>query len=158
MLAALALSLTLASNPQQVVQVPVDDPRLPEGPLELVAGWDAFRLYIDPPSWRRSDIENLVRGTAIIVAPESRRTLQVVLAWVDCGRRVYQLSSGRAYDASGTEIAATLYVPDRPVGETGPMKQLADRVCGTPDAPQGPSVADWRNALEEARTAVASAP
>lgn len=143
-----------------MVQVPVEDPRLPDGPLERVARWSSFGLYIDASSWEPSDLPDLVRGTAVLVAPESPGTLQVILIWVDCRRQVYQLSQGRAYDASGVEIAATTYVPDQPVGDGGPMKQLADRVCAASGSPPGPvsSVADWRRALEETRAPIPPTP
>lgn len=157
MLTALLLGFALTTTPQ-TVQVPVEAPRLPDGPLAYAGPFGPNRLYIDASSWERSDLPDMVRGTIVIATPGDRAPLQVMLAWIDCGRRVYQLSAGRAYDVSGMEFAPTGPLPDQPVGAAGPVKELADRVCVTPfDLQTMDSVAGWRVALEEVYAAATRA-
>lgn len=154
MLTAIILAIVMSARPQ-VVQVPVEPPRLPEAPLAYAGPFGPNRLYIDAASWERSDLPGLVGGTVVIVTPgDAAPPLQVMRAWIDCGRRVYQLSPGRAYDAAGVEFAPTSYLPDQPVGDAGPMKELADRVCGpTFELMSLPSAPGWPVALEETRAA-----
>ena len=155
MLTGLVLALVLTTAPQ-TVQVPVEAPHLPDGPLAYVGPFGPNRLFIDAASWERSDLPDMVRGTVVIATPGDRAPLQVMLAWIDCGRRVYHLSAGRAYDVSGMEFAPTGPLPDQPVGAAGPVKELADRVCVTPfDLRTMASVSGWRVALEEVRAAAA---
>ena len=154
----LLLTLILAlTAPQQVVQVPVEAPRLPDGPLALAGPFGVNRLYLDTHSWERSDLPGLVRGTVVIVTPgEAAPPIQVMLAWIDCGRQTYQLSAGRAYNSEGTEFAPTSFLPDQPVGAAGPVKDLADRVCDGPfDLQTLASAPDWRTALAETRAGAA---
>ena len=150
---AIAFALNIAP---QVVQVPVEAPRLPDGPLAFAGPFGANRLYLDAASWERSDLPGLVGGTVVIVTPGDAAPIQVMRAWIDCGRRVYQLSPGRAYNAAGLEFAPTSFLPDQPVGTDGPVKHLADRVCVTPfDLQTMDSAPGWREALDEVRGAVA---
>jgi hypothetical protein len=141
----------------QTVQVPVEPPRLSEAPLAYVGAFGPNRLLIERQSWEASDIPGLVRGTVIIVTPgDAAPPLQVMEAWIDCRRRVYQLSPGRAYDHGGVEFAQTSYLPDQPVGTQGPVKELADRVCVTPlELHAFETVTSWRDALEQTRFAAA---
>src|ERR687890_160550 len=92
--------------------------------------------------------------TVFALALALNTAMQVMRAWIDCGRRVYQLSPGRAYNRDGVEFAPTGFLPDQPVGETGPVRALADRVCADPfDLGTLPSAPDWRVALHETRAA-----
>lgn len=148
---ALVLALDAAA---QVVQVPVEAPRLPEGPLAYAGPFGVNRLYLDAASWGPSDLPGLVGGTVVIVTPGDAAPVQVMRAWIDCGRRVYQLSPGRAYNTEGVEFAPTSFLPDQPVGEAGPVRELADRACATPfDLGTLTSAPDWRVALNETRAA-----
>lgn len=152
-----ALVLALNAAPQ-TVQVPVEAPRLPEGPMAYAGPFGVNRLYLDAGSWERSDLPGLVRGTVVIVTPGDAAPMQVMLAWIHCDRRVYQLSPGRAYDTEGVEFAPTGHLPDQPVGAEGPVRQLADRVCATPfDLQTLPTVGNWRVALSETRGTAAPA-
>jgi hypothetical protein len=151
MLTVVALALAL-SPPPQVVQVPVEAPRLPDGPLAFVGPFGVNRLYLDATSWEASDLPGLMGGTIVIMTPGDAAPMQVMRAWIDCGRRVYQLSPGRAYNTDGVEFAPTSFLPDQPVGAEGPVKQLADRVCGAPvDLQTLPTAPGWRVALDETR-------
>lgn len=153
MVTPLMVTLALVTAPQ-AVQVPVEAPRLPEGRLMYVGPFGPNRLYVDAPGWERSDLPGLVRGTVVILTPGDEAPVQVMRAWIDCDRRTYQFSAGRAYNTAGVEFAATGVLPDQPVGDAGPMKQLADRVCAMPmDLASMPSTQSWRVALEETRMA-----
>jgi hypothetical protein len=153
MLTVLALAFALTAAPQ-LVEVPVEAPRLPEGPLAYAGPFGVNRLYLDAGSWEPSNLPGLVGGTVVIVTPGDAAPIQVMRAWIDCGRRVYQLSPGRAYNTEGVEFAPTSFLPDQPVGSEGPVKQLADRVCVTPfDLQTLPAAPDWRSALAETRSA-----
>ncbi|MGH7027503.1 hypothetical protein [Brevundimonas sp.] len=145
--------MMLAMASQTTAQVPVDAPHLPTGPLAYAGAFGTTRLYVDTASWERSDLPNLVRGTAVITTSQGPAPVQTVLMWIDCGRRVYQLSSGRAYDEAGLEIASTTYLPDQAIGDDGPVKQLADSVCVTPFAFGTEAVDNWRAALQDTRAA-----
>ncbi|NJC41773.1 hypothetical protein GGQ87_002031 [Brevundimonas alba] len=153
MLTVYALALALTAAPQ-VVQVPVEAPRLSEGPLAYAGPFGGNRLYLDAASWERSDLPGLVGGTVVIITPDDAVPVQVMRAWIDCGRRVYQLSPGRAYNTEGVEFAGTSFLPDQPVGSEGPMKDLSDRVCGASfDLETLATTPDWRVALDEVRSA-----
>ena len=149
------VAFALALNPAlQVVQVPVEAPRLPDGALAFAGPFGVNRLYLDAASWEPSDLPGLMGGTVVIVTPGDAAPMQVMRAWIDCGRRVYQLSPGRAYNTDGVEFAPTSFLPDQPVGAEGPVKHLADRVCGTTvDLQTLPSAPNWRVALGETREA-----
>ena len=150
------LLLPLLNGASQTVQVLVEAPRLPQNGMRLAGSFDHNRLYVDAESWERSNLPNLVGGTVVIVTPGDAAPLQVMRMWIDCDRRVYQLSPGRAYDVQGVEFAPTSYLPDQPVGTEGPVRQLADGFCVTPFGIQAMApVADWRVALQETRAAAA---
>ena len=155
MITALTLALALGAAPQ-VVQVPVEAPRLPEGPLAYAGPFGPNRLYVEADSWERSNLPQMVGGTIVITTPGDAAPVQVMRMWIDCSRKVFQFSPGRAYDVAGVEFAPTSFLPDQPVGETGPVKQLADLVCVTPIDLHGLATAPgWRVALDETRAAAA---
>ena len=137
----------------QSVQMAVDDPVLPDGALAYMGSAGPTRVYVDASSWERSNLPGMVRGTAVIVSPDGPAPVMVMLMWVDCGRGVFQLSSGRAYDDTGTQVTTTAYQADAPIGQRGPIKHLADAVCVTPFAFDSPEVEDWRLDLAETRAA-----
>ena len=142
-----ALSLAAALLGQTVVQAPVDDPLLPQGPLLAMGETREGRFYVDAASWERSDIPSLVRGTAVIVTRDGE-PVQVVRLWIDCFEHEYQIGTGRRYDASGRETARTAWVRDQPIlPDTAPAR-IEAAFCSTPVALEGlPTVAGWRAAL-----------
>jgi hypothetical protein len=157
MLTALVSAVALTTTAPQVVQVPVEDPRLPSGPMEFVGMFGGGRLYVDATSWKRSDLPDHVRGTVIMVTPDPAMPVQVARAWIDCRLQVYQLDAGRAYDGSGAEVARTGPLTSQPIGSAGPVRQLADRVCVTPFTPPSfAAVHGWRAAIDETRAANAA--
>ena len=152
MFAAIALGLTLLASPQQTMQVPVDDPVLPTGPLTAIGATREGHIYVDAASFRRSDLAGVVRGTAIIITADAA-PMQVVRLWIDCQRRVYQLSNGRRYDAAGLQVAVTTWVPDQPILPDSATDRAAAAFCpsGGPNLAGLTEVADYRAALEQAR-------
>ena len=160
--AALVLAASLVAAPPALVQVPVDDPVLPSGPLLAMGATTDGDIYVDHPSFGRSDLPGLMRMTAVIVRPGANEPapLWVVRLWVDCKRRVYQLSSGRRYDGQGRQTALTAFVPDRPIVAGSGPDQVAAAYCPLP--PQAPdskrAVANYQAALERSRSVVPTPP
>ncbi len=146
---AASFFLVLAAGP--MVQVPVEDPRLPAGELALVGDTATGSLYVEPGSFERSDIPGLVRGTAILVTPSvQERPLQVARLWIDCRKQVFQVSAGRSYNAEGVETGRTAFAPDAPIPAGSPIAALAKAQCATdPDAVSSTFtlLKDWRAAL-----------
>jgi hypothetical protein len=159
MFAAFVFALTLHASPQQTMQVAVADPVLPAGPLAAMGGTHEGDFYVDVSSFNRSDLPDLVRGTAVIVTAEAS-PLQVVRLWIDCKNRVYQISNGRRYDASGRQVAVTSWVRDQPILADTAADRIAAAFCpaGGPVLEGVTEVADYRAALDETRAAVAPAP
>ena len=151
---ALSFLLALAAGP--MVQVPVEDPRLPAGELALVGDTASGSLYFAPGSFQRSDIPGLVRGTAIMITPAvQERPLQVARLWINCRKQVFQVSSGRAYNAEGVEIGRTAYAPDAPIPAGSPIATLADAQCAADPAVASQAftlLKDWRAALARPTT------
>jgi hypothetical protein len=151
---ALSFFLALAVGP--MVQVPVEDPRLPAGELALVGDTASGSLYFAPGSFERSDIPGLVRGTAIMITPaEPTRPLQVARLWINCRKQVFQVSAGRAYNAEGVEIGRTAYAPDAPIPAGSPIATLANAQCATDPAVASQAftlLKDWRAALARPTT------
>lgn len=151
---AASFLLALAAGP--MVQVPVEDPRLPAGELALVGDTASGSLYFAPGSFKRSDLPGLVRGTVIVVTPaEATRPFQVARLWIDCRKQVFQMSSGRAYNAEGVEIGRTAYAPDAPIPAGSPIATLADAQCATDPAVASQAftlLKDWRAALARPTT------
>ena len=160
--AALALAASLVAAPPTVVQVPVGDPVLPSGPLLAMGATTDGEIYVDHPSFGRSDLPGLIRMTAVIVRPGANEPapLWVALLWVDCSRRVYQLSSGRRYDDQGRQTSLTAFVRDRPIVAGSGPDQVAAVYCPLP--PQTPDskrvVANYQAALERSRSVVPTPP
>jgi hypothetical protein len=154
MMIAVSFFLALAAGP--MVQVPVEDPRLPAGELALVGDTASGSLYFAPGSFERSDIPGLVRGTAIMITPaEPTRPLQVARLWINCRKQVFQVSAGRAYNAEGVEIGRTAYAPDAPIPAGSPIATLADAQCAADPAVASQAftlLKDWRAALARPTT------
>ena len=148
MLAALAAAVVALVAPQTVVQVPVGDPVLPTGPLVSTGATHEGAVFIEAASVVRSDISGLVDGTAVIVTGEAA-PLRVMTFWVNCRTHVYQVGSGRQYDAEGRQTALTPWIRDQPVlPDTGAAAiEAAFCKAGGPDLSTLPVVADWRAAL-----------
>jgi hypothetical protein len=125
MLPSLSLAAALALL-AQTVQVPVEAPHLPSGPLQVIGAMAEGDLYIDGASITRSDLPGLVGVTTVLV---TETEAHVARAWIDCGRRVYQFSAGRSYDEAGAELAPTAWVPDQPLEAGTPPDLLAAAVC-----------------------------
>jgi hypothetical protein len=123
MLLPLTLALALLV---QTVEVPVEAPSLPAGPLLVIGALPEGDLYVDPASVTRSDLPGLVGMTTVLI---TETEAHVSRAWIDCGRRVYQFSAGRSYDEAGTELAPTAWVPDQPLEAGTPPDLLAAAVC-----------------------------
>jgi hypothetical protein len=159
MFAAFVFALTLHAPPQQTVQVPVADPVLPAGPLAAMGATPEGDFYVDVASFNRSDVPDLIRGTAVIVTADAS-PLQVVRLWINCKNRVYQISNGRRYDASGRQVAATSWVRDQPILADTAADRIAAAFCPAvgPVLEGVTEVADYRAALEVTRAAVAPTP
>ena len=157
MLIAAISGLTLLASPQQTVQVAVDDPLLPEGKLVVMGAAREGEFYADAPSFERSDLPGLVRGTVVVVTADAA-PMQVVRLWIDCNRREYQLSNGRRYDAAGRQVAETQWVPDQPILPGTAADRIAAAFCptGAPLLSGLTEVADYRVALQLARAGAAS--
>lgn len=161
MLAAIFAAAVLVAAPPPDVQVPVADPVLRAGPLGVVGAVAEGDVYLDMGSVKRSDIPGLINSTAVIVRVGDAATpILVARIWIDCNRRVYQISSGRLYTAQGREVGAAAFVPDQPIPPGGAAAQMAQVYC-TPDwatiSQIFPWVMDWRVALERSQR-VASTP
>ena len=143
---ALILSAALT---QATVQMPVDDPLLPTGPLMAVGSAEEGEFYVDLSSFARSDIPDTIDITTVIVRRDAAEPLLVALTWVNCAKGVYQISTGRAYDAAGRQVRRTSFVRDKPIAEGSAPARLAAAYCSAkgpgPDA--APTVADYRAAL-----------
>jgi hypothetical protein len=149
MMAAGFVSALVAALAGVTVQIPVEDPRLPEGPLWAAGSGADGTYYVEPGSYEPSDLPGLVGFTSIIVTADQAAPLHVARTWIDCKRRVYQLSSGRRYDGSGRQVAPAAWVRDRPIEPDAAMIRLADAFCPTIVDTSGLElVADYRAALE----------
>ena len=152
----IATSFLLALGAGPMVQVPVEDPRLPVGELVLVGDTASGSLYFAPGSFERSDLPGLVRGTVIMITPAvQERPLQVARLWINCRKQVFQVSSGRAYNAEGVEIGRTAYAPDAPIPAGSPIATLADAQCATDPVVASQAftlLKDWRAALARPNT------
>ena len=148
MFAALALGIAVSMSASQTVQMPVEDPTLPQGPLVAMGATHEGDFYVDAPSFARSDLPGMVSGTAVIVTRDAA-PLQVARTWIDCGRRVYQLSTGRRYDAAGRQVSLTSWVRDQPILADTAADRMAAAFCPAagPDLAGLPAVADYRAAL-----------
>jgi hypothetical protein len=149
MLLPILAALSLISSPQETVQVAVDDPRLPTGPLASMGPSPEGDVYVDAASWERSDIPGLVRGVGVIIRPTNVvPRIQVALIWIDCRKRTFQLSSGRLYDEDGEEQRRSSWVRDRPIEPETAAARMEASFCASPMAVRElPSVEDWRVAL-----------
>lgn len=148
--ALLAAAPVQASKPATaVVQTPVDDPVLPTGPLASVGAAAEGDFYMDVSSFARSDIPDTIDITTVIVRKDPAEPLLVALTWVNCAKGVYQISSGRTYDAKGKEVRRTTFVRDKVyAAESGPAR-FAAAYCSTkgPGLGDAPAVADYGEAL-----------
>ena len=148
---ALILSAALT---QATVQMPVDDPRLPTGPLTGVGSTVEGDFYVDAASFGRSDIPDTIRIVTVVVRPAStpEPPILVALTWINCAKQAYQLSSGRLYGADGREIKRTSFVRDKPIAEGSAPARLAVAYCSAkgPGLSAEPTVADYRAALASA--------
>lgn len=149
--ALLAGAPVQASKPAPaLVQMPVDDPVLPAGPLTSVGAAAEGEFYVDASSFGRSDIPDTIRITTVIVRKDqAAEPLLVALTWVNCAKGVYQISSGRTYDANGREIRRTSFVRDKAYTEGSGPARFAAAYCSAkgPGLDGAPSVADYRAAL-----------
>lgn len=143
----MALGL-LTAQQQTVVQQPVGDPLLPTGPLVSMGATHEGAIFVEAASVVRSDIPGLVDGTAVIVTGEAA-PLRVMTFWINCDKHVYQVGSGRQYDADGRQVALTSWIRDQPIlSDTGTAAaEAAFCKAGGPDLSALPVVADWRAAL-----------
>ncbi|HYG26703.1 MAG TPA: hypothetical protein VD906_07340 [Caulobacteraceae bacterium] len=130
------------------VAVPVDDPVLPTGPLLAAGAAAEGSVFVDAPSFERSDIAGMIRGTTVIVSGEEA-PLRVSLTWIDCNKRLYQLSSGRRYNAAGVEVEKTDWQRDTPIEAGSAYDRIAGAFCGKADWSALPVVADYRSATEK---------
>lgn len=145
---ALLAALLFAASPQTVVQVPVQDPVLPAGPLVAVSMTRDGGIYVEADSVKVSDIPGRVRGDAVLVTAGAI-PIRVVTVWIDCAGHQFQLASGRQYDASGQQVALTAWEGDQPIPAGSGVSQIETVFCkaGGPDLSGLPVVADWRAAL-----------
>ncbi len=150
------LAALLAATPAQsskpataVVQMPVDDPVLPTGALAAVGSAEEGTFYVEPVSFGRSDIPDTIRITTVIVRQNPAEPLLVALTWVNCAKGVYQISSGRTYDAAGKQVRRTSFVRDKPYAEGSGPARFAAAYCSTkgPGLGDAAAVADYRAAL-----------
>ena len=151
MLLPVLVALSMISSPQETVQVAVDDPRLPTGPLASMGPSPEGVVYVDAASWERSDIPGLVRGVGVIIRPtDVVPRVHVALIWIDCRNRTFQLSSGRLYDEDGEERRRSSWVPDRPIEPETAAARMEASFCRSPmDVRERPGVEDWRAALAQ---------
>lgn len=146
------LAALLAAAPAQAattVQMAVDDPVLPTGPLTAVGSAAEGAFYMDVSSFGRSDIPDTIRITTVIVRQDAAEPLLVALTWVNCAKGVYQLSSGRTYDAAGKQVRLTSFVRDKAyAADSGPAR-FAAGYCSVqgPGLDAAPVVADYHAAL-----------
>ena len=149
LLAAAPVQASKPAAPPVMVQMPVDDPLLPVGPLTAVGSAEEGEFYMDLSSFARSDIPDTIDITTVIVRRGSAEPLLVALTWVNCAKGVYQISSGRAYDAAGHEIRRTTFVRDKPYPQDSGPARFAAAYCSTkgPGLGAAPIVADYRAAL-----------
>ena len=149
LLAAAPVQASKPAPPPVMVQMPVDDPLLPTGPLMAVGSAEEGEFYVDLSSFARSDIPDMIDITTVIVRRDAAEPLLVALTWVNCAKGVYQISTGRAYDAAGRQVRRTSFVRDKPIAEGSAPARLAAAYCSAkgpgPDA--APTVADYRAAL-----------
>jgi hypothetical protein len=131
------------------VQMPVPDPTLPQGLLWAAGAGPDGEYFVEAGSYEPSDIPGLVGFTTLIVTADKAAPLHVARTWIDCKRRVYQLSSGRRYDAVGNEVAAAAWVPDRAIEAGTALDRLAAAYCPTiVDTSKLEVVGDYREALD----------
>ncbi len=154
---SLACIVLMAAAPAiagPTMQVPVADPELPTGGLSVVGNTAVGDAYADFPSFQRSSIPAVARGTVVLIRPADPSPIQVVRLWIDCGQQVFQVSSGRLYDASGAQTGVTRFTPDAAIPEGTPMAELARVLCA-PDLAAAstafPRVTDWRAALARSK-------
>lgn len=153
-LACLALMIATPAMAGPTMYVPVDDPELPTGGLAFVGASAAGDTYVDFPSFQRSDIAGVVRGTVVLVRPAEPAPMQVARLWIDCGKQVFQLASGRLYDASGAQVGATAFTRDAPIPQGTSLARLERVLCAAgPDEASTafPAVSDWRAALARSK-------
>lgn len=162
MFAAIAFASILAARPPSVI-IQVPDPVLPAGPLLAMGATAEGDFYVDHPSFGRSDIPGMIRMTVVIVRPAAvagAEPLWVARLWIDCNRRVYQLSEGRRYSADGRQMAYASFVPDQHIVAGSGPDQVAMAYCPVPAAkPDGKrSVGHYSLALERSGSVVPTPP
>lgn len=151
MLVAIVAALSLISPPQETVQMAVDDPRLPTGPLAAMGPSPEGDVYVDATSWERSDISGLVRGVGVIIRPtDVVPRIHVALIWLNCREQTFQLSSGRLYDERGEERHQSSWIRDRPIEDNTAAARMEASFCVSPMNVGGlPNLDDWRAALAQ---------
>ena len=98
-----------------------------------------------------------MRGTAVLTTGDPA-PLRVMTLWIDCEAHVFQVGSGRQYDAEGRQVALTPWAPNQPVPAGTGVAKVEAALC----APEGPSftdlpvVADYGAALQRSSASTAS--